>query len=156
MSWFMCGHNSPDWGSGWGLLAEWNTCLAQAVPLGNSTQLVWLGSGLNRPCLCHQRSRSSHTHVNCAHTRETDWNLPASFPIKHWILLRQIKGWCCFVRWVSMSNERARGEAFNESQFSCRRRRGPFAESWLLGAEKWVTVHALKINTVQMHWLCIV
>lgn len=104
------------WGGGGGGLVEASPPASSVEHMpgttsamgGNGTQLVWLGSGLNRPCLCHQCSRSSHTHVNCAHTRETDWNLPDSFPIKHQITLRQIKGRCCFVRWVSMSNERAR------------------------------------------------
>lgn len=84
------------WGVGggrWGLgvspcqPAAWNTCLAQSAPQGNDTQLVWLGCGLNRPRLCHQCSRSSRTHVNNAHTRETDWDLPDSFPIKRGITL---------------------------------------------------------------------
>lgn len=96
------------------------------------------GSGLNRPCLCHQCSRSSHTHFNCAHTRETDWSLPDSFPIKYPITLRQITGWCCFVRWVSMSYEKARAKhstSYFKFQFSCRRRNGSVFRECLLSAE---------------------
>lgn len=83
------------------------------------TQLVWSGSGLNRLFLCHQCSRSSRTHVRCAHTSETDWTFPDSFPIKRWLALRQIKGWSRFVRCVSMSNEKAR--ARHSTNYSSRR-----------------------------------
>lgn len=158
MSCFMCGRNSPDC-----LLAVWNTCLAQPVPRENGTQLVWLGPGLNRPRRRHQRSRSSHTRVNCAHTRETDWNLPDPFPIKSWMTLRQIKGWCCFVRWVSMSNEKARARhstSYFKSQFSCRRTKGSICRELIVGCRRVgldkciyscanaLAMHSLILNTV--------
>lgn len=152
----MCGHNSPDWEFGRSPSAcEWCGTHAwyKQCHGGNGTQLVWLGSGLNRPCLCHQRSRSSHIHVNCACTRETDWRLPNSFPIKCRITLRQIKGWCCFVRWVSMSNEDAwarHSTSYFKSQFSDKWR-GLFSAGWLLGAEWRLTVYVLKINTCISH-----
>ena len=92
---------------------------------GNGTQLVWLGSGLNRPCPCHQRSRSSHTHVSCAHTRETDWSHPNSFPIKYWIRLWQIKkagvalwdGYQCLTRKLRLCIQPATSSQTNEGVY---------------------------------------
>lgn len=140
------------------LLVAWNTRLAQSAPWGNDTQLVWLGSGLNRPRLCHQRSRSGRTHVNNAHTRETDWNLPDSFPIKHRMALRQIDGRRSpFVRDGPRCLTRKSWDSSRYSylQFTCRQM------SWLLAVVCRVVffppaAYVLEINNPgQLHLLCI-
>lgn len=75
--------------------------------------------------------------------RETDWSVPNSYPIKRL---------CCGVRWVSMSNRKARAKP-STSYLSCRQGKGLFLELLIVGFENAIdAIDAIYTsNSVKMH-----